>query len=83
MPEPNEKVRVGEDLYYEHDGYAATCIASKEDVTLYLSQGYWDDGEYARSQHLLEVEGAVSSVRLPVESARQLYHALGCVLEEY
>ena len=82
MPDPSKKVRVGVDLYYEQDVFSFSAMSSKEDVTLYLSQGVWEDGDDLRSQHFLEVEGAVSSVRLPLESARQLYHALGCVLEE-
>ena len=81
----NKKKPVGTDLWYD-DRFCFTCIGSREDVTLYFTQELWhedeDDINTLRSMHILEVEASGSTVRLPVESARQLYHALGAVLEE-
>ena len=80
------KQPVGSDLWYDPEVYPHTCIGSKEDVTLYLSQELWhvdpDDIDTVRSSYVAEVDALGHKVRLPVESARQLFHALGAVLEE-
>jgi hypothetical protein len=73
---------VGSDLWYDPEVFAFTCLGSKEDVTLYLSQGQVEDADGWRSAHIVSVDAFGTEVRLPVEAARQLYHALGVVLEE-
>lgn len=81
----NKKIPVGKDLWYD-DRFCFTAIGSKHEITLYLTQELWQkdkkDIDTLRSMHVLEVEASGSTIRLPVESARQLFHALGCVLEE-
>ena len=79
------KVPIGADLW-QTDKFCFTCMGTKEDVTLYLTQELWHEDEEdintLRSMHILEVDACGTTIRLPVESARQLFHALGTVLEE-
>jgi hypothetical protein len=82
----SKKVPVGTDLYRETDCFAFSCFGTKEEITLFLSQGSWQedkkDVRTTRSMHEVKTDACGTEVRLPVESARQLFHALGCVLEE-
>ena len=77
----SNRVLVGKDLYYLPDTFAFSASGDKEEVTLILSQGFLEE-DMGRSLHVAEVDGTGTSIRLPVEAARQLFHALGCVLEE-
>ncbi len=77
----SNRVPVGKDLYYLPDTFAFTALGDKDEITLYLSQGFLEE-EDGRSLHVAEIDGTGTSIRLPVESARQLFHALGTVLGE-
>ena len=80
------KQPVSSDLFYDEEVSYISCQGDAESVTLTLAQEQWQpDGEDPmdlRSSHVLESHAWGTDVRLPVESARQLYHALGAVLEE-
>ena len=81
----NKKQKVGKDLWRD-DRFSFTAFGTKDEISLYLTQELWQsdkkDINTLRSMHVLEVEASGTTIRLPVESARELFHALGCVLEE-
>ena len=80
------KQSVSSDLFYDEEVGYVCCYGDKESVTLTLAQEQWqpdeDDPMDLRSSHVLESHAWGTDIRLPVESARQLYHALGALLEE-
>lgn len=81
----NKKRAVGSDLWVD-DTFAFSCMGGKEEIVLLLSQELWQpnkkDVRELRSMHVIETHAWGTDVRLPIEAARQLYHALGCVLDE-
>ena len=80
------KQPVGSDLFADEEVMYFSCSGDKESVTLSLSHEQWqpdpEDPMDLRSTHVVESHAWGTDVRLPVESARSLYHALGAVLEE-
>ena len=80
------KQPVSSDLFYDEEVGYVCCFGDKESVTLTLAQEQWqpdeDDPMDLRSSHVMEVHSYGTDIRLPVESARELYHALGALLEE-
>lgn len=78
----SNRVPVGNDLFHQTDVASFSCSATKDEVTLVLSQEMWEAADDLRSLHVVEANSYATHIRLPIESARELFNALGTVLGE-
>lgn len=80
------KQPVSSDLFFDGDVGYVSVFGDKDSVVLTLAQEQWqpdeDDPMDLRSSHVLQSHSWGTDIRLPVELARQVYHALGACLEE-
>lgn len=69
-----------EGLYWDSEKSAIAGLGSKDSLTLYLGQEYWAKKE--ASLFSIKSDSICTEIEIPIATALELYHCLGCMLDK-